>query len=66
MKHLLIDLRHYLELTQQEMADLLGISKQTVSSYEIGRRKPHPTIALRYMQIAQMHGRKLNLEWWIE
>lgn len=28
-------------LTQQQLADLLGVQRATISNYEIGRRSPH-------------------------
>ena len=34
-------LRKERRLTQQELADRLGIKRATVSNYEIGRRSPH-------------------------
>ena len=34
-------LRKERRLTQQELADALGIKRATVSNYEIGRRSPH-------------------------
>lgn len=36
-----------LELTQEEMADLLGCSRQAVSHYENGSRKMTPQMAVR-------------------
>jgi transcriptional regulator with XRE-family HTH domain len=32
-------LRRDLDLTQQDLADLLGVSQQMVASYEVGRRR---------------------------
>lgn len=34
-------LRKGRKLTQQELADKLGITRATVSNYEVGRRHPH-------------------------
>lgn len=34
-------LRKGRKLTQQELADKLGITRATVSNYEVGRRSPH-------------------------
>lgn len=34
-------LRKEKRLTQQELADQLGIKRATISNYEIGRRSPH-------------------------
>lgn len=40
-------------LTQQELADKLGIKRATVSNYEIGRRSPHLSELKR---IAEFYG----------
>lgn len=34
-------LRKGRKLTQQELADKLGVTRATVSNYEVGRRTPH-------------------------
>lgn len=34
-------LRKGKKLTQQELADKMGITRATVSNYEVGRRSPH-------------------------
>lgn len=34
-------LRKGRKLTQQELADKMGITRATVSNYEVGRRSPH-------------------------
>lgn len=34
------ELRRYLDMTQQEFADRLGIKRNTVANYEIGRNEP--------------------------
>lgn len=36
-------LRKTKHMTQQELSDLLGIQRATISNYEIGRRSPHIT-----------------------
>lgn len=40
-------------LTQQELADKLGIKRATISNYEIGRRSPHLSELKR---IAEFYG----------
>ena len=40
-------------LTQQELADKLGIKRATISNYEIGRRSPHLSELRR---IAEFYG----------
>lgn len=39
--HKLKTLRKGRKMTQQEAADKLGITRATVSNYEVGRRSPH-------------------------
>lgn len=39
--HRLKTLRKGRKLTQQELADKMGITRATVSNYEVGRRSPH-------------------------
>lgn len=34
-------LRKGRKLTQQELADKLGVTRATISNYEVGRRSPH-------------------------
>lgn len=46
-------LRKERKLTQQELADKLGIKRATVSNYEIGRRMPHLSDLRR---IAEFYG----------
>ena len=38
-------------MSQDEMAKLLGTTKQVISHYEIGKRSPKISIALKYAQI---------------
>ena len=46
-------LRKERRLTQQELADRLGIKRATISNYEIGRRSPHLSELRR---IAEFYG----------
>lgn len=34
-------LRNGRKLTQQQLADIMGVSRATISNYEVGRRSPH-------------------------
>jgi transcriptional regulator with XRE-family HTH domain len=43
-------LREAAELTQQELADVLGVSKQTVSYWETGARSPRGARLYRYAE----------------
>ena len=45
------DLRTQSDLTQQQLADLLGITKSTVSYYEKGDRTPSPEILIQLASI---------------
>ena len=43
-------LRKGRKLTQQELADKMGVSRATVSNYEVGRRAPHLTELKRFAE----------------
>lgn len=43
-------LRKGRKLTQQELADKMGITRATVSNYEVGRRSPHLSELHRFAQ----------------
>ena len=43
-------LRKGRKYTQQELADKLGITRCTVSNYEVGRRTPHLTELKRFAE----------------
>lgn len=44
-------LREEKRLSQSELAEILGISKQTVSNYETGARKPGLKLAVKYADV---------------
>lgn len=50
--------RAELGLTQEEAADLCGISRQSYSAYENGRQNPHATTAKR---VAEKMGFEVSL-----
>lgn len=43
-------LRKGRKLTQQELADKLGVTRATVSNYEVGRRSPHLSELQRFAE----------------
>lgn len=43
-------LRKGRKLTQQELADKMGITRATVSNYEVGRRSPHISELKRFAE----------------
>lgn len=45
------ELRHNARLTQQQLGDLLGVSKSVVSYYELGERTPSPEILVKLTRI---------------
>ena len=44
------ELRKARKLTQQELADKMGVSRATVSNYEVGRRAPHISELQRFAE----------------
>lgn len=52
----LVEIRKNRKLTQQEVADLVDVSRQAYSSYETGIRRPSPEVAMRL-------GAALDFDW---
>lgn len=50
-------LRKGKKLTQQELSEKLGLSRATISNYEVGRRSPHITELKRF---AEFYGVSLS------
>lgn len=44
------NLRKGRKLTQQELADKMGVTRATVSNYEVGRRSPHISELKRFAE----------------
>ena len=44
------ELRKARKLTQQQLADKMGITRATVSNYEVGRRAPHISELQRFAE----------------
>jgi transcriptional regulator with XRE-family HTH domain len=48
--HKLKTLRKGRKLTQQELSERLGLSRATISNYEVGRRSPHLSDLRRFAE----------------
>jgi len=51
-------LRNKLDLTQEQFAQRVGVTFSTVNSWENGKRKPHPFLLRRLMEMAEEAGLK--------
>jgi transcriptional regulator with XRE-family HTH domain len=49
-------LRHHVEQSQQQFADVLGVHRTTLARYEIGTRYPGRDVRLRLNEIARDAG----------
>lgn len=61
MKNRLADLRTTKGWTQQQLADLVGVSRQTVISLERGRYNPSITLAFRLARTFEIQIEKVFL-----
>lgn len=61
MKNRLADLRTARGWTQQQLADLVGVSRQTVISLERGRYNPSITLAFRLARTFDLQIEKVFL-----
>ena len=50
------DLRRYLEMTQQEMSDELGVRQQTISDWECGYHQPRGGMSRLLTIVAERAG----------
>ena len=54
MKNRITELRKERHLTQQDLADLLGVTRQTIISLEGGRYNPSITLAFKLAKTFEM------------
>ena len=55
MKNRIIELRKANHMTQQDLANLLGVTRQTIISLEGGRYNPSITLAFKLAHTYNMH-----------
>ena len=55
MKNRITELRKTKHLTQQDLADLLGVTRQTIISLERGRYNPSITLAFKLAKTFEIH-----------
>ena len=55
MKNRISELRKARSMTQQDLADLLGVTRQTIISLEGGRYNPSITLAFKLAQAFDLH-----------
>jgi transcriptional regulator with XRE-family HTH domain len=53
-------LRTSLALTQEEVAQLVGVAPESISRYEGGTRRPRGVIAERYARLLDRLGREVD------
>lgn len=58
IQKLIKELRHKLDLTQEQFANRVGVTFSTVNSWENGIRKPHPFLLKRLLEMANEVGLK--------
>ena len=51
MKNKIKDIRSVLNLTQQQLADLVGVSRQTINSIEVERYIPSTVLAIKISKV---------------
>ncbi len=55
MKNRIAELRKNRHMTQQDLADLLGVTRQTIISLEGGRYNPSIILAFKLARMFDMH-----------
>ena len=55
MKNRISELRKARSMTQQDLADLLGVTRQTIISLEGGRYNPSITLAFKLARAFDLH-----------
>ncbi|MBP9019630.1 MAG: helix-turn-helix transcriptional regulator [Bacteroidales bacterium] len=58
---LIKELRDKLDLTQEQLAQKVGVTFSTINNWEKGSRTPHPFLFQRLMEMAEEAGLK-NIE----
>lgn len=53
-------LRRRADLTQTQLAELLGVTRDAVAKYESGERTPRGGVALRYVDVLNQIARELG------
>ena len=51
-------------LSQQELADRVGISKSYISSLELGYRAPSLNLLVKIAQTLEVKAGKMSMKWW--
>lgn len=62
MSTLIKKLRVDLDLSQKELADLIGIKQSTLSNYETGKRNPSLRICYRFIKLCKIREIYITLE----
>ena len=55
LKHRLEEIRKQREIKQEELAEAMGVSRQTISSLENGRYNPSVILAIKLARYFGMH-----------
>lgn len=61
-RELVIKIREYTGLSQQALADRLGLYRSSVSQFETGARTPTPQHAMKYLSLYESKNLGISLE----
>jgi DNA-binding XRE family transcriptional regulator len=56
------NIRHHLELSQEEFAKILSMRQSTLSNYETGKRKPSLRVCYKIIRLMQLKNIVVALE----